>query len=48
MALADVVTRLAVVWIRGRRLTGAALPAAAAAVQAGAGRYAMTAGCHHR
>jgi hypothetical protein len=46
MALADVLTRLAVVWIRGRRLTGAALPAAAAAVQAGAGPRREV--CHDR
>ena len=37
MALADVLTRLAVVWIRGRRLTATATPAIAAPVQAGAG-----------
>jgi hypothetical protein len=36
MALADVLTRLAVVWIRGRRLTATATPAAATTVQAGA------------
>jgi hypothetical protein len=35
--LADVLTRLAVVWMRGRRLTATATPAAAAAVPAGAG-----------
>jgi hypothetical protein len=35
MALADVLTRLAVVWIRGRRLTAA--PVAATTVQAAAG-----------
>jgi hypothetical protein len=35
MALADVLTRLAVVWIRGCRLT--ATPVIAAPVQAGAG-----------
>jgi hypothetical protein len=37
MALADVLTRLAVVYLRGRRLTATATPAAAAAVPAGAG-----------
>jgi hypothetical protein len=37
MALADVLTRLAVVWIRGRRLTATATPAIAAPVPAGAG-----------
>jgi hypothetical protein len=37
MALADVLTRLAVVWIRGRRLTATGIPALAAPVQAGAG-----------
>ena len=37
MALADVLTRLAVVWIRGRQLTATATPAIAAPVQAGAG-----------
>jgi hypothetical protein len=36
MALADVLTRLAVVWMRGRRLTATAAPAAATTVQAGA------------
>ena len=36
MALADVLTRLAVVWMRGRRLTATATPAAAATVQAAA------------
>ena len=37
MALADVLTRLAVVWMRGHRLTIKAAPVTAAAVQAGAG-----------
>ena len=37
MALADVLTRLAVVWIRGRRLTAAGTPVILASVQAGAG-----------
>jgi hypothetical protein len=37
MALADVLTRLAVVWIRGRRLTAHAIPVTAASAQAGAG-----------
>jgi len=37
MALADVLTRLAVVWTRGRRLTATATPAIAAPVRAGAG-----------
>ena len=37
MALADVLTRLAVVYLRGRRLTATATPVIAAAVQAGAG-----------
>jgi hypothetical protein len=37
MALADVLTRLAVVWIRGRRLTAASTPAIAAPAHAGAG-----------
>ena len=37
MALADVLTRLAVVWIRGRRLTATAAPVTAAPVPAGAG-----------
>jgi hypothetical protein len=37
MALADVLTRLAVVWIRGRRLTAPSTPVIAASVQAGAG-----------
>ena len=37
MALADVLTRLAVVWIRGRRLTATGTPVIAAPVQAGAG-----------
>jgi hypothetical protein len=36
MALADVLTRLAVVWIRGRRLTATGTPVIAAPVQAGA------------
>ena len=36
MALADVLTRLAVVYLRGRRLTANATPAVAAAVHAGA------------
>ncbi|HLK78141.1 MAG TPA: hypothetical protein VKU77_31390 [Streptosporangiaceae bacterium] len=36
MALADVLTRLAVVWMRGRRLTATAAPAAATTVQAAA------------
>jgi hypothetical protein len=35
MALADVLTRLAVIYLRGRRLT--ASPAAAARIPAGAG-----------
>ena len=37
MALADVLTRLAVVWIRGRRLTATGTPVIAAPAQAGAG-----------
>ena len=37
MALADVLTRLAVVYLRGRRLTAAATPIIAAAVRAAAG-----------
>jgi hypothetical protein len=37
MALADVLTRLGVVWVRGRRLTGTGSPAIAAPAQAGAG-----------
>jgi hypothetical protein len=37
MALADVLTRLIVVYLRGRRLTAQATPAAAPAVQAAAG-----------
>jgi hypothetical protein len=37
MALADVLTRLAVVWIRGRQLTATSTPVTAASVQAGAG-----------
>ena len=37
MALADVTARLAVVWMRGRRLTATAAPVAAASVPAGAG-----------
>ena len=37
MALADVLTRLAVVYLRGRRLTAKATPVTAAAVPAGAG-----------
>ena len=37
MALADVLTRLAVVWIRGRRLTATSIPVITAPVQAGAG-----------
>ena len=37
MALADVLTRLAVVYLRGRRLTATATPVIAAPVQAGAG-----------
>ncbi len=37
MALADVLTRLAVVWIRGRRLTATSTPVITAPVQAGAG-----------
>ena len=36
MALAGVLTRLAVVWIRGRRLTAAAAPAVATTVRAAA------------
>ncbi|HEV2254041.1 MAG TPA: hypothetical protein VGS06_12680 [Streptosporangiaceae bacterium] len=36
MALADVLTRLAVVWMRGRRLTAKATPAIAASVPAAA------------
>ena len=36
MALADVLTRLAVVWMRGRRLTASATPVTAASVPAGA------------
>jgi hypothetical protein len=37
MALADVLTWLAVVWICGRRLTATGTPVTAAPVQAGAG-----------
>jgi hypothetical protein len=37
MALADVLTRLVVVYLRGRRLTATGSPVIAAAVQAGAG-----------
>ncbi len=37
MALADVLTRLAVVWIRGRRLPASSTPVITAPVQAGAG-----------
>jgi hypothetical protein len=37
MALADVLTRLAVVWMRGLRVTAKATPMAATSVQAGAG-----------
>ena len=37
MALADVLTRLAVVYLRGRRLTTQATPVIAASVPAGAG-----------
>ena len=37
MALADVLTRLVVVFLRGRRLTATATPAIAASVPAGAG-----------
>ena len=37
MALADVLTRLAVVYLRGRRLTAQAAPVIAASVPAGAG-----------
>jgi hypothetical protein len=37
MALADVLTRLAVVYLRGRRLTAASIPVIAAPAQAGAG-----------
>jgi hypothetical protein len=37
MALADVLTRLAVVWMRGHRLTVKVTPIAATSVQAGAG-----------
>jgi len=37
MALADVLTRLAVVWIRGRRLTATSTPVIAAPAQAAAG-----------
>jgi len=37
MALADVLTRLAVVWIRGRRLNATSTPVITAPVQAGAG-----------
>src|SRR5580704_12064311 len=37
MALADVLTRLAVVWMRGHRLTVKTAPVIAPAVQAGAG-----------
>ncbi len=36
MALADVLTRLAVVYLRGRRLTASTTPVTAASVQAGA------------
>jgi hypothetical protein len=35
--LADVLTRLAVVWIRGRRLTATGTPVIAAPARAGAG-----------
>ena len=37
MALADVLTRLAVVWMRGLRVTAKVTPIAATSVQAGAG-----------
>ena len=37
MALADVLTRLAVVWIRGRRLTATGTPVTAAPAHAAAG-----------
>ena len=37
MALADVLTRLAVVYLRGRRLTASTTPVIAASAQAGAG-----------
>ena len=37
MALADVLTRLAVVYLRGHRLTATGTPVIAASVQAGAG-----------
>jgi hypothetical protein len=37
MALADVLTRLVVVFLRGHRLTARTAPVTAAAVQAGAG-----------
>ncbi len=37
MALADMLTRLVVVYLRGRRLTAMATPVIAASVQAGAG-----------
>jgi len=37
MALADVLTRLAVVYLRGRRLTASTTPVTAAPVPAGAG-----------
>jgi hypothetical protein len=37
MALADVLTRLVTVWMRGRRLTATAAPVAAPSVPAGAG-----------
>ena len=37
MALADVLTRLAVVYLRSHRLTGTGTPVIAAPVQAGAG-----------
>jgi hypothetical protein len=37
MALADVLTRLAVLWIRGHRVTAKVTPIAATSIQAGAG-----------
>jgi hypothetical protein len=37
MALADVLTRLVVVYLRGHRLTATVTPAAATSVPAGAG-----------
>ena len=37
MALADVLTRLAAVWIRGRRLTATGIPVVSAPAHAGAG-----------